>query len=131
MVGGTHGYVGIAVVGAPSRYRQEMPYPKRLSEAGVCEVMCRQYEGHVAESHVVVIAADEEMSLFISGDTSGGVAMWKQRKRTGLAMIGLLRGRSLGGHKISAICITPDKTHVIIGTARKLLLLGKIFSALA
>lgn len=124
MIGGTHGYVGLAVVGAPARYRLEMPFSKKVSESGVCEVISRQYEGHQPEAHVLVISANEELSLFVSGDSLGGVALWKLRKRTGTAFIGSLKGRSLGGSRICAIEFTPQKTHLLIGTSKKLLLVG-------
>lgn len=127
MVGGTNGYIGIAVVGAPARYRLEIPYSKKLSESGICEVICRQYEGHQPESHVLKISADEDLSLFVSGDSLGGIALWKQRKRTGIAFLGSLKGRSLNGSRITDILFTPTKTHLLIGTAKKLLLIGKYY----
>jgi WD40 repeat protein len=130
MVGGTHGYIGLAIVGAPARYRLEVSSSRKLSESGVCEVISRQYEGHQAEAHVLVIASDEDLSLFVSGDSLGGVALWKQRKRTGTAFIGSLKGRSLGGSRICAIEFTPQKTHLVIGTTKKLLLVGNLNSLL-
>lgn len=126
MVGGTHGYIGIAIVGAPARYRLEVSSSRKLSESGVCEVISRQYEGHQAEAHVLVISSNEDLSLFVSGDSLGGVALWKQRKRTGTAFIGSLKGRSLGGSRICAIEFTPQKSHLVIGTTKKLLLVGNV-----
>jgi hypothetical protein len=122
MVGGTHGYVGLAVVGAPARYRLEIAASRPSN--GTCEVMSRQYEGHQAEAHVLVIAASEQLSLFVSGDSLGGVALWKQRKRTGTAFLGSLKGRSLGSSRICAIEFTPQRSHLVIGTFKKLLLVG-------
>lgn len=127
MIGGTHGYIGLAVIGAPARYRLEMPCSKKLSESGICEVVSRQYEGHPPEAHVLVISSNEELSLYVSGDSLGGLALWKQRKRTGTAFIGSLKGKSLGGSRICAIEFTPQKTHLVVGTAKKLLLIGKTF----
>jgi hypothetical protein len=124
MLGGTHGYIGVAAVGPPARYRLELPYSRKLSDSGVCEVICRQYEGHQPEAHVLVIAADEELSLFVSGDSLGGIALWKQRKRTGTAFLGSLKGKSLDGTRINSINFTPQKNQLLIGTNRKLLLLG-------
>jgi hypothetical protein len=125
MVGGTHGYIGLAIVGAPARYRLEVSSSRKLSESGVCEVISRQYEGHQSEAHVLVITSNEDLSLFVSGDSLGGIALWKQRKRTGTAFIGSLKGRSLGGSRICAIEFTPQRTHLVIGTTKKLLLVGK------
>lgn len=124
MLGGTDGYIGVAIVGAPARYRTGVTSPTSISKRGVCEVMCRQYEGHCPGSHVLCITSSIVLEAFAAGDSFGGVSLWKQRQRTGTSFLGSLKGRSLGGQQVTSLVFTPNNKYLVVGTVARLLLLG-------
>lgn len=125
MIGGTDGFIGVAIVGAPSRYRLGISQPSTLSNRGICEVMCRQYEGHCPGSSILCITSSISLEAFAAGDSFGGLSLWKQRlQRTGTSFMGSLKGRSLGNNQITSLSFTPNNKFIVVGTVARLLLVG-------
>lgn len=100
----------------------------KFGDREACHVMCRQREGHDGNSVVRVINSDKSTNLFVSGDSLGGVALWKYREHSGVSCLGVLKGKSLGGVAVTAIEICCGSKYIVIGTTQSLILIGEAYS---